>query len=121
MRLSHLLISQGVCQDQVAAWRQDGLWLARFLKRLEGKLLAILVERLPSHDPRALTRRYSLDGKGTRSADGVATELGITTTEAHLAHDLFLRYLRREAGQMAFEEAVLAAAEETERIRQSND
>ena len=44
----------------------------------------------------------------------IAGELGITTVEAHLAHDLLLRTLHRDKGRIALEEAALAAARETE-------
>ena len=104
VRLSHLLTKQGVSRNQVAHWRQDGLWLLRFLKRLEGSLLTMLAEALPGHDPRVLTRWYGLDGRGTRPVRAIAAELESTTIETQFAHDLLLRYLRRHAveSQVAF-------------------
>jgi hypothetical protein len=113
--LSRLLIDQGISPVRVERWRQDGLWLSRFLKRLEGKLLVLAAQAPPGHHPRVLTLRYGLDGTATLSAAGVANELGITTVEAQLAHDLLLRYLHRAEGRAALERAVLTAAKESER------
>lgn len=114
VRLSDLLIGQGIPREQVTRWRQDGLWLVRFLKRLEGKLLVLFSKALPGHDPRVLSLWYGLDGQRTRVTGAIAGELGITTVEAHLAHDLLPRTLRRNKGRRALEEAALAAARETE-------
>ena len=48
-------------------------------------------------------------------ASAIAVELGITTVEAQLAHDLLMGYLRRDKGRAALEKAALGAAQETDR------
>jgi hypothetical protein len=103
-------------EEQVARWREDDLWLVRFLKRLEGKLLLMLAGAVAMHDPRVLSRWYRLDGRGASTVVDIANELGMTQVEVQLAHDLMLRYLRRDEGRAALQEVVLLAAKETERI-----
>jgi hypothetical protein len=115
MRLSEVLTRQGISDEQVARWRQDRLWLVRLLKRLEGKLLVLFSKALSGHDPRVPSLWYGLDGWGVRATGAIAVELGITTAEAQLAHDLLMRYLRRDEGRAALEGAVLLAAQETDR------
>lgn len=120
-RLSDLLVRQGLTRKQVTQWRQDGLWLVRFLKRLEGKLLVLLAQVLSHHDPRVLSLWYGLDGQDARALGAVALELGMTKVEAQLAHDLQMRYLRRDEGRAALEGALLGAAQETERNDRRGD
>jgi hypothetical protein len=112
MRLSRLLNRQGVSWKQLDRWRADTFWLKRFLENLEDKLLRLLTEALPTHDARVIVRWYGLDGFGARPCATIAEAVGATIEETQLAHDLFLRYLRRECGRAALEEAVGTAARE---------
>ena len=114
VRLSELLAKQGVSREQIARWRRDGLWLVHLLKRLEGKLMMVVSSALPERDPRVLSLWYGLDGRGARVTGAIGIELGISTVEVQLAHDLMLRYLRRDEGRAALEAAVLRAAQETD-------
>jgi hypothetical protein len=113
VRLSHLLTKHGIPQAQTRRWRQDGLWLVRFLKRLERKLLMVLAEAMPAQDPRVLNLWYGLDGKGNRPIEEIAAELGIITVEVLVAQRVLLRYLQEQAGRAELERAVLITARET--------
>jgi hypothetical protein len=114
--LGHLLTQQGVSRDQVSRWREDGIWLVRFLRRLEQKLQSLLAEAVPHCDCRVLSLWYGLDGQGARSPTEISAELGMATKDVLAVRLEQLRHLWRENGQAAFENTVLSAAEETERI-----
>jgi hypothetical protein len=113
VRLSHLLTKHGIPQAQTRRWRQDGLWLARFLKRLERKLLMVLAGAMSAQDPRVLNLWYGLDGKGNRPIEEIAAELGMMTVEVLVAQRVLLRYLQEQAGRAELERAVLITARET--------
>jgi hypothetical protein len=110
--LGHLLLKQGISQEQVELWREDGVWLLGFLKRLEQKLLADLTKAGPGQDPRVLSRWYGLSSPKARSVKAIAFELGITPFEVNTAHKTLLRYLCGKAGRMALEKAVVMATRE---------
>jgi hypothetical protein len=114
VRLSELLSRQGVSSLQTDRWRRDRAWLASFLERLEAELLPALARAVPGHNPRVVSRWYGLDGKRAWARDRIAIELRMLTVEVRLAHDLMLRYLRRDEGRAALEAAVLRAAQETD-------
>jgi hypothetical protein len=44
VRFNHLLAKQGIPRAIIERWRQDGIGLVRFLKRLNQELLAMLAE-----------------------------------------------------------------------------
>lgn len=44
VRFNHLLAKQGIPRARIERWRQDGIGLVRFLKRLNQELLAMLAE-----------------------------------------------------------------------------
>jgi hypothetical protein len=112
LRLSYLLRVHGVSRARISRWRGDESWLTGFSQRLERRLSATLIEKLPRQDPSVLTRWYGLDGQGKRSIGEIANELGLTPVKVQLAHDLLLRYLRRAEGRAVLERAVVSAAEE---------
>ena len=114
IRLSRLLTKQGASPAQIERWREDGPWLVRFMRRLERKLLDALAEAMPGQDPRVLSLRYGLDGKGNRSLETIAAKLGVMTITALAVHIRLLTYLQSKTGRAEFERAVLLAAQETE-------
>ncbi len=61
--------------------------------KLQGKLLLVLAEAAAMHDPRVLSRWYGLDGRGSSAVGEIAGELGMTTVEVQLTHDLMLRWI----------------------------
>ena len=115
MHFNHLLTKQGISHDQVNRWRQDGIWLLRFLRRLKQELQKALAKVKPRHNPQVLTLWYGLDGKGARSLDTIADEMRMTTQKVLGTRQELLMYLWREDGQMALEEMILATAQETEK------
>jgi hypothetical protein len=121
MRLSELLIGQGVFSKQTDRWRRDTAWLASFVKRLETELLVALAYAVPDYSPRVVSRRYGLDGRWPWVSGRIAIEFGMLTVEVRLAHDLMLRYLRRDEGRAMLEAVVLLAAQETDRNDQRKD
>ena len=110
VRFGHLLAKQGIPPEQINRWRQDGIWLLRFLKRLHQELLTLLAKAHPDQDPQVLTLWYSLDGKESQPIETIATELKMTTADVRTARRTQLRYLRGEQGQATFERSVLTAA-----------
>jgi len=112
-RLSRLLTKQGASPAQIERWREDGPWLVRFMRRLERKLLNALAEAMPGQDPRVLSLRYGLDGKGNRSIETIAAKLGMMTVAALVVHKRQLTYLQSKPGRTELERAVLLAARET--------
>jgi hypothetical protein len=121
MWLSDLLVRQGVPSKQTDRWRRDEAWLASFLKRLEAELLAALARAVPGRNPRVVSRWYGLDGKRPWASGRIANEFRMPAVEVRLAHDLMLRYLRRDKGRAALEDAVLGAAQETGRNGRQGD
>ena len=73
-----------------------------------------LAEAMPGQDPRVLSLRYGLDGKGNRSIETIAAKLGMMAVTALAVHKRLLRHLQSKTGRAAFEQAVLLAAQETE-------
>jgi len=114
IRLSRLLTEQGASPAQIERWREDGPWLVRFMRRLERKLLDALAEAIPGQDPRVLSLRYGLDGKGNRSIETIAAKLGMMAVTALAVHIRLLTYLQSKTGRADLERAVLLAAQETE-------
>jgi hypothetical protein len=90
--------------------------LVRFLRRLEQKLQSLLAEAVPHCDCRVLSLWYGLDGRGARSPAKISAELGVATEDVLASRLEQLGHLWREDGRAAFENTVLAAAEETERV-----
>ena len=119
--LSHLLTKHGVSQAQVNRWRQDGLWMVRFLKRLKSSLLVELAESVPGQGPQVLSLWYGLDGQGARSVEVIADELGMETREVLVARLNVMKHLWNEDGRAALEGMVLTAAEETQRSCERKD
>ncbi len=112
--LGHLLVKQGITQEQVRLWRGDKVWLLGFLERLERKLLSDLTKAVPGQNARVLSYWYGLSTSQKRSVQVIAMELGITPLEVDTALNTLLNYLRGQAGRMALEESVLVAAQENE-------
>lgn len=113
--LGHLLVKQGITQEQVRLWRGDKVWLLGFLERLERKLLSDLTKAVPGQNARVLSYWYGLSTSQKRSVQAIATELGITPLEVDTALNTLLNYLRGQAGRMALEESVLVAARKNRR------
>jgi len=112
IRLGHLLVKQGIAQEQVRLWRGDKVWLLGFLERLERELLSDLAKAVPGQDTRVLSHWYGLSKPQARSVQAIAAELGITPLEVNTAHNTLLNYLRGRAGRMALEEVALVTAQE---------
>lgn len=111
---SHLLAKHGIPQAEMERWRQDGVWLVRFLRRLKRKLHIALAAVEPGHDPQILTLWYGLDGKEGRSLGTIADEMSMTIGDVMVARQELLMHLRKENGRALLEKMIVTTAQEIE-------
>jgi hypothetical protein len=114
IRLSHILLRQGIPAVQLFRWRQDKRWLPRYLRRLRLKLMIMLRTARPKCDPFVISRWYALDGEGQSTTTAIARELQITASQVDDARRAFVTYLSSPKGRAALEKTIADTAYELE-------
>lgn len=115
--LGELLERQGISPEQVRNWRQDLKWLFNFIIILEHHLMSNLAKSVPDQNPDVLSHWYGLNRTKAESVQAIAQQLGISGAKVIMAHEIFLKYLRKKDGRVMLEKVIIKAARESNQRR----